>query len=433
MEEYFYTTLEETGKYIIRQNGVSFSRLQNDFGFNFFDIYDILSKLEKYHVLGTETSYGTRDVLMTVREFEIVAERCFTHDEKNTKYRITSPLTTNTIKQSIPATTEQSIANQEEINFNDVIVSFFNTYTISSVQPNITSYEFARYYIICKNKYDTYSIDDVNAIPIPEYNIGFSNKPYYNIEYLLKKRAIQEHKKKNYSLSYALMYKTIEFMKLSKFQYLKRDYMQFIMWLYKDGAIEEASILEKKLRQELPDVFERKILNNFFFAIGECKRSNCDYIECIGSNYTCGECAKYINRVYCISGKDKRFPKLPDFVYQYGGFHPNCKESFFKYEYGELRNRNHQFVNAIEYSNRPFIDDRTPSEIQKYNENQQYHTSYDTYIDNQKEFFILRAKLPNILPKTYATFKKYKETNSPKYARILEIAKQQNISSFLFN
>lgn len=127
MEEYFYTTLEETGKYIIRQNGVSFSRLQNDFGFNFFDIYDILSKLEKYHVLGTETSYGTRDVLMTVREFEIVAERCFTHDEKNTKYRITSPLTTNTIKQSIPATTEQSIANQEEINFNDVIVSFFNT------------------------------------------------------------------------------------------------------------------------------------------------------------------------------------------------------------------------------------------------------------------------------------------------------------------
>ncbi len=436
MEKYFYTTLEEIGQYIINQNGVTYKTLQEKLGFNFFDTYDIFSILEKYHVLGAEVSSKPREVLMTIPEFEVLVQNILSTNEKNYKYKITSPIpvdTNSTTQANISINKEHVIDKQTQIDFNSIVIHFFNTYTVSTIQPNTYFYYFARNYIINGKKYDTYSVDDVNAIPIPAYNIGSSQNHYYNIEYLLKRRASQERQKKNYELSYALMYKSIEFMKLSKFKYLERDYMHFIMWLYKDGRIDEATSLENKLHSELPEVFEHNVINNFFFAITDCKRYNCDYIECVGGSCTCGECAKYINRVYCISGKDTRFPKLPEFVFEFGGFHRNCKESFYRYKGGNIRDKYYNFVDAIEYSNRPFVDDRTPAEIENYNKWQKNITQINTYVNEEKEFFILRTKLPNVLPKTFATFEKYKRTSSPKYIKILEEAKQQNITSFLFD
>lgn len=72
----------------------------------------------------------------------------------------------------------------------------------------------------------------------------------------------------------------------------------------------------------------------------------------------CGECAKYRGRWFSISGKDKRFPKMPE---NYGctcqgiDFYPVI-DGVSEPEYCPK----HQ--NIIEYSNRPFVDDRTQAE-----------------------------------------------------------------------
>lgn len=51
------------------------------------------------------------------------------------------------------------------------------------------------------------------------------------------------------------------------------------------------------------------------------------------------------------------------------------------------------------------------------------------YENELKEFYILRHNLPGVLPKSYTTFEKYKENNSPKYAAIVNAAKEKGVTS----
>ena len=48
------------------------------------------------------------------------------------------------------------------------------------------------------------------------------------------------------------------------------------------------------------------------------------------SRPTCEICAKYQGKIYCISGKDKRFPALFETALRsgYALMHPNCRHEF---------------------------------------------------------------------------------------------------------
>lgn len=46
------------------------------------------------------------------------------------------------------------------------------------------------------------------------------------------------------------------------------------------------------------------------------KKYKDDYVQVV-SHCCCSECAKYRFRIYNISGRDKRFPKLPDYIKNY--------------------------------------------------------------------------------------------------------------------
>lgn len=132
----------------------------------------------------------------------------------------------------------------------------------------------------------------------------------------------------------------------------------------------------------------------------------------------CPVCQTYEGRVYSISGKDKRFPRL-DIVFSsgYANIHPNCRHTLEPYV-EELNNVNEDMIN----SNRPFIK---PSK---------YDTQVQAYYQVQKEKAKLRADrleyekyktmLRDETPASFAAFRRMKLANSDNYKELKQKYKE---------
>lgn len=448
----YTVSFEAFCRFIVEKGDATVSMLQTDFGITFFEAADLFSNLENYRIVGPDCPPRPRTVLVSLDELDtLFSNNIISDDDKKRVYKTNSPIIYDIVESdnefklklkdyrpsnTIPYWKQLRNGKRMEFERNNIdlttVTIFFHNGIICRIVPDVQSYYSARYYVIEGNFYDTYSLEDVKSIPIPVFNESYGT-PVYNLEYLLKMRASEEREKENYELSYALMYKAIEGMKASRIMYGKKEYMQFIMWLYKDGRIEEAAMLEKRLRREEPEVFDINQLhkNHFLSEIKQCNDLGTDYVYCGGHTCTCGEYAKYQNRVYSISGKDSAYPKLPDFVYEYGGFHPGCRHGFHPFFSDSIADKNGAYVDALEYSNRPFVDDRTPEEIEGYNQYLKKAEKERLRDENLKAFYILKKELPDVMPKSYSTFAKYKAHNSDKYINILNSANEKGITSSL--
>lgn len=96
-----------------------------------------------------------------------------------------------------------------------------------------------------------------------------------------------------------------------------------------------------------------KIDDNFAITLKHCKKLHTDLVECPKNKTSCPICSKYQDRVYSISGKDKRFPKLPKEVFIYGGFHEGCSHCFYPFTFGVSKMASGK-KDVIKWSNRPF-------------------------------------------------------------------------------
>lgn len=448
----YTVSFEAFCRFIVEKGDATVSMLQTDFGITFFEAADLFSNLENYRIVGPDCPPRPRTVLVSLDELDtLFSNNIISDDDKKKVYKTNSPVIYDIVESdnafkiklkdyrpsnTIPYWKQLRNGKRMEFERNNIdlttVTIFFHNGIICRIVPDVQSYYSARYYVIEGNFYDTYSLEDVKSIPIPVFNESYGT-PVYNLEYLLKMRASEEREKENYELSYALMYKAIEGMKASRIMYGKKEYVQFIMWLYKDGRIEEAAMLEKRLRREEPEVFDINLFhkNHFLSEIKQCNDLGTDYVYCGGHTYTCSECAKFQNRVYSISGKDSAYPKLPDFVYEYGGFHPGCRHGFHPFFGDSIADKNGNYVDALEYSNRPFVDDRTPEEIEGYNQYLKKAEKERLRDENLKDFYILKKELPDVIPKSYSTFAKYKAHNSDKYINILNSANEKGITSSL--
>lgn len=65
-------------------------------------------------------------------------------------------------------------------------------------------------------------------------------------------------------------------------------------------------------------------------AFGRALENGTDYVRCTTIWPTCEICAKYQGKIYCISGRDKRFPALFKTALRsgYALIHPNCRHEF---------------------------------------------------------------------------------------------------------
>ncbi|NLL92447.1 MAG: hypothetical protein GX222_08585 [Ruminococcaceae bacterium] len=96
------------------------------------------------------------------------------------------------------------------------------------------------------------------------------------------------------------------------------------------------------------------------------KYSDTDLIYVFGSRVCCEECAKYINRVYSISVSSK-YPSFLEYLNNSPGCCPHTEVPFYD-GFSQMKNSDNNPVDPVEYSNRPFVDDRTEEEKKKYEE-----------------------------------------------------------------
>lgn len=123
----------------------------------------------------------------------------------------------------------------------------------------------------------------------------------------------------------------------------------------------------------------------------------------------CPICQKYEGRVYSISGKDNRFPKLDvAFNNGYANIHPRCKHVLTPY-IEAFNDVSKDIVN----SNRPFKEpDKTDKRVQAYYRNQREKAKLR---NDRLQWEKYKTVLGNEAPKTLAGFRRMKAANSDNY------------------
>lgn len=267
--------------------------------------------------------------------------------------------------------------------------------------------------------YDLDSIEGIQSIPIPQYKaIRGIASPVNNIEYILQRKATEHKQNGRMDLAIACLKKSNEIMPHSNLSWQPKDYLRLIEYLKLSGRFEEARNEEAALRSKLPYVFDEVERNKLFLkrVLSNCRTLNTDLIEILPHGMTCGECSIYQDRVYSISGKDSRFPKLPEFIFKYGGIHPGCRHTFCAYVIDMDNNPNKTIIR----SNRPFVDSRTKAEKEKYDEIQR---KKEADVQDKLDYDYLREHLSDLCPKSISGYKRMKASNSENYQKLVIAAR----------
>lgn len=219
-------------------------------------------------------------------------------------------------------------------------------------------------------------------------------------------------------------------------------------WLYEDGRDEEAEMECKHIRFIIENYsvsmqkWDGDVRNSIWSRYDDTDFWVLDY-----QHTCCGECAKYRGRIYSASGNDKRFPVLPDVVRTTGHIHDGCTCFFIPaYTISVMaEDKDSKPItlydeDAIRYSNRPFIDDRTEEEKARYaewkkrqnkKEQDQQYVDFENRIrksgKNKRMYNFVKEYLPDLAPKSYSAYMRAKNQKTKKYLLIEERMKEKGI------
>lgn len=315
-----------------------------------------------------------------------------------------------------------------------------------------TAYD-AQYIVLNNIEYNLEDEASIEKIVVPRYDDNVMHDMIFDLAYILKMRLGKEERP---HLAVPLAYKTANIMIASTLGWMKKDYYRLVVKLWSIGEFAYGDYLLKEIKSRLPFVAaedEYRVYHEDAFkkALDLASQLKTDYLETSHQLATCEKCAPYQNRVYCISGKDKRFPKLPDFIKQSNG--SNCSfclhYSPFVYYNGRtitryLLNENSIVteieLDAIKHSNRAFEDDRTLAEKQRYLEWKQqnekrldYEKRYydrNTWVGeylSRFEYYEIVNKLEEKAPKSFNGYMKMKRGNTSNYQKLITLAKEKAI------
>jgi len=144
-----------------------------------------------------------------------------------------------------------------------------------------------------------------------------------------------------------------------------------------------------------------------------------DLVKISEHHGACPICQKYEGRVYSISGKDKRFPRLDvAFSSGYANIHPQCRhvlEPFIE----ELNDVD----KYIKISNRPFVEpSRNDKQVQAYYQVQKEKAKLRA---DRLQWEKYRTVLPDEAPRTLAGFRRMKAANSENYKELKKKYKEK--------
>lgn len=280
--------------------------------------------------------------------------------------------------------------------------------------------------------YDFTTVEGINSIPVPCREVN-GTSPTGRVEYYLRGQCfVYNEQAGNEELAIAALKKAQALMFVSDMIWKRYDFLRLPEYLYKIGRWDEADAeLEKidtffgKQKRECPSYIKDR-----FQSAKICKT---DLMEAHTSAPYCSECAKYINRVYSISGRDKRFPKIPKtLTNDLTGHYLSCL-SWHPYV-ENVHELQFDCTDIISYSNRPFKDERSKEEISRYDSwkgtvsrNMSDQESIEQglldrakkyYQDNQT-FLWIRENLPDICPKSLTGFRRIRTQNTKNYQKIV--------------
>ncbi len=106
---------------------------------------------------------------------------------------------------------------------------------------------------------------------------------------------------------------------------LEKEYLRVIKYLKYANMDEELKIEESRIKSVHPEFYDKRISNlpRIFDTIKKAKEFGEDTVL-ISTNNHCELCSPYNNKIFSISGKNKKYPPLPKEFSENGGFCPEC-------------------------------------------------------------------------------------------------------------
>ncbi len=307
--------------------------------------------------------------------------------------------------------------------------------------------------------YDFNSIEGIEKIPssgnLPKMNgAGVTGEVFY----YMKKKAHQHEADGNITLAIACMRKSIELTRLRYGDLSGKDESYSLVgMLARNGFIKEAISEKAKIEKFYKESYRQANIVSVHRAVKSAHQIGTDLLIMSAIGHASPEIAAYQGRVYSISGKNKRFPKLPDqllttgtvekdnpsqlfplqlYPFVYNSSNPNLEYTLSVHP---LKKRRYG-KNIVSFSRRPFVDDRTEeykketAEIlkAKYAEKVRMEQNYNSIIEREAEHGVnlrnykwIQTHIPEKCPKSYSGYMRMKKGQTKKFLILQKLAKEQ--------
>lgn len=176
------------------------------------------------------------------------------------------------------------------------------------------------------HKYDMDTLQGINSIPVPAKNYSTGNDLQDCIYYLLQRKATEHKKAGRLDCAIACLRKSNA---LSDYEarplLTQKEYLRLVKYIELSGNVVLAQEELNKIYRRHPEFLDRRISNlpRIKETIKRNKEQKNDFLLVITSR-KCPICGKYNHKIYSISGRSPKYPKLPPEIKDNGGFCPNC-------------------------------------------------------------------------------------------------------------
>ena len=163
-------------------------------------------------------------------------------------------------------------------------------------------------------------------------------------------------------------------------------------------------------------------------AFDRCKQLGIDLVYCPPVPNCCPYCKKFEDKVYSISGNDKRFPALYETALQrgYNIMHPNCRHEFLQWHESFVKS-SEELQEIIDKSNHFEDFDKNDKLFKIYNQGQAFLRQLNS---EKHEFGSAKALYGDDMPyQTLGGFRRASRSNSPQY----EMVHNRNIDNNQYN
>ena len=327
---------------------------------------------------------------------------------------------------------------------------YFNNGKMYKVYPSDQENWYdARYLVSDGATYDLENVHDIQKIPVPKFAKFNPMMDGYGItgslDYVIRMKAGVFYNRNEKELCSACLWKSTQLMLANTAAgWQKKDFERLINWHLELGMYDEAEKAKKYLSrygQYTENVFDstaKSIRDSVFENMKKFKMDLVAYHD-YGTG-CCTECAKMCGRVYSVNGKNKKFPKLPEYAKMNGNFHPGCRcvMTTFFHENDEIYYKGKK-VNARKASNRPWIDDRDNHEkelyqryletIEKRDKESQQAEEYSRKKGHDKqEYDLIIELLPELAPKSLTGYRRMKTQRTKNFMKLAKAAKEKGIT-----